>query len=73
MRTIALLPVAVLLSLAACQQEPVNLEPDVEDQSGGELIAEPVDPDAVPVDVPETPMVNVPAEESAAATETPAQ
>ena len=66
MRALALLPALALLSLAACQNEPVDLEPAVEDQSGGEIIAEPVDPNAVPVDVPETPMVNVPAEGEAA-------
>lgn len=63
---LALVPLAAL-ALAACQEEQVDLEPAAEDQSGGELIMEPVDPDAVPVDLPETPMTNVPADDAAAA------
>jgi hypothetical protein len=65
---LALVPLAAL-ALAACQEEPVDLEPAAEDQSGGELIMEPVDPNAVPVEVPETPMTNVPVEDAEAAPE----
>lgn len=68
----ALLPVsaALMLSLAACgEAEETTIEPDVEDVSGGELIVTEPTP-AVPVDLPETPMTNVPPE--GAATETPA-
>lgn len=75
MRAFALAPAAALLMLAACQNEPVETVADVEDQSGGEIITTPVDPNEVPVDVPETPMTNVPADAAAepAAEEAPAQ
>ncbi|MFC3098826.1 hypothetical protein [Alteraurantiacibacter palmitatis] len=75
MRVLALAPALALLSLAACQNEPVETVADVEDQSGGEIVTTPVDPNAVPVNVPETPMTNVPADAAAApaAEETPAQ
>ncbi|MFC3100135.1 hypothetical protein [Altererythrobacter lauratis] len=79
MRAFAIAPAAALLMpvmlLAACQNEPVETVADVEDQSGGEIITTPVDPNAVPVDLPQTPMTNVPADAAAtpAAEETPAQ
>lgn len=56
------LPLLAVLPLAACgssEPEPANLEPDVEDISGGELIVTEETP-AVPVDLPETPMTPVP-------------
>ncbi len=68
----ALLPLsaALLLSLAACgDAEDTTVEPDVEDVSGGELIVTEQTP-AVPVDLPETEMTNVPPE--TATSETPA-
>ena len=62
-----LVPALAALSLAACgggeTAEP-ELEADVEDISGGELMVEPADPDAVPVDLPETEMTNVPPAEA---------
>ena len=75
MRAIALVPVAALLALAACQNEPVETVGAADDLSGGEIITTPVDPNEVPVNVPETPMTNVPADAVAtpAAEETPAQ
>lgn len=49
------------LGLAACAPEqPKNYETDVIDKSGGELIVEDENPKAVDVDLPETPMTNVP-------------
>ena len=39
-------------------------EADAVDESGGELIVTDEDPDAVPVDTPDTPMTNVPPEEA---------
>ncbi len=54
---------AFALSLAACQSEEVELEADAEDMSGGELITTPVDAEGVDVELPETEMTNVPAEE----------
>lgn len=60
---------AFALSLAACQSEEVEMEADAEDLSGGELITTPVDAEGVDVELPETPMTNVPAEEMEAAAE----
>ncbi|WP_198045938.1 hypothetical protein [Novosphingobium aquimarinum] len=56
-----------LVALAACGQseDAATYEPDVTDESAGNLIASEVDPSAVPVDLPETPMTPVPTEESA--------
>jgi hypothetical protein len=58
---------ASLLLLAACQQEEVTVEPGVEDQSGGELITVPADQEGVPVELPETPMTNVPVDSASPA------
>lgn len=75
MRTITIaktaLPLSAALALAACgsseepaaDQTPATYSTDVEDLSGGEIIATEEDPNAVPVELPETPMV--PAEEAA--------
>lgn len=56
-----------LVALAACgkAEDAATYEPDVTDESAGNLIASEVDPSAVPVDLPETPMTPVPTEESA--------
>lgn len=50
------------LAVAACNQadEDKTYEADVVDESGGELIITQPAPDAVPVDLPETEMTNVP-------------
>ncbi|MXO97723.1 hypothetical protein GRI97_01810 [Altererythrobacter xixiisoli] len=51
-----------VLPLAACgssEPEPANLEPDIEDISGGEMVVTEETP-AVPVDLPETPMTPAP-------------
>ena len=54
------LPMLGLFALAACgQPAETTYETDVVDESGGELIVSEVDPDAVPVDVPDTEMVVV--------------
>lgn len=62
------LALVATLAVAACNQadERKSYEADVEDQSGGELIVSEPDPDAVEVDLPETEMTNVPADESVA-------
>lgn len=58
------LATAAALSVAACNQaEDKTYETDVVDESGGELIVTQPDPDAVPVDLPETEMTNVPVTE----------
>lgn len=55
------LPLAAALGLAACAEpEEETYTTDVEDQSGGELIVEERDPDAVPADVPDVPMTPIP-------------
>jgi hypothetical protein len=60
----AVLPIAATMAIAGCgQSAETSYETDVVDESGGELIVSDVDPDAVPVDLPETEMVNVPADE----------
>ncbi len=66
MKTLA--PVATIAAplflLAACQQEEVTVEPAVEEAgSAGELVAEPAE--GVEVNVPETPMTNVPVDSAA--------
>ena len=68
----ALLAGAGLLGLAACQQPKEEYSTDVVDKSGGDLVVEEADPNAVPVDVPDTEMTNVPAED-APAEEAPAE
>lgn len=60
-------PAFAALALAACgAQEEKTYEADATDESGGELIVTPEDPDAVPVDIPETEMTPVAPEEPAA-------
>lgn len=56
---------ALAFTTAACDSEPetVNLEADVDESSTGEFVVEPEDPNAVPVDLPETEMTNAPPEE----------
>jgi len=58
--------IAALGLLAACsnEPEPVAYEADVDDLSGGEIITVPEDTDAVPVNLPETEMTNVPLDAS---------
>ena len=65
-RTAALaLPLAAMLGLAACSQaDEKTYEADAVDQSGGELIVNDEDPNAVPVDTPDTAMTPVPTEEA---------
>lgn len=58
---------AGVLLLGACQQEEVTVEPDVEDLSGGEIIAVPADQEGVEVNLPETPMTNVPVQSASPA------
>ena len=60
------LPLAAMLGLAACSQadEDKTYEADAVDQSGGELIVTDEDPDAVPVDTPDTAMTPAPTEEA---------
>lgn len=61
---------AAALGLAACSSEqPKGYETDTVDKSGGELIVEDENPDAVDVKLPETQMTNAPDE--AKATEAP--
>lgn len=64
----AALPLAAAFALAACGGEPeqTTYETDATDVGGGELIVSEPDPDAVPVDTPDTPMTNVPDEGAAA-------
>ena len=67
LRTVArpAIPAMAALMLAACggAEEETTLETDVEDLSGGDFIVTEEDPDAVPVDLPETPMTPVPEDE----------
>ncbi|QZD91388.1 hypothetical protein K3162_07325 [Qipengyuania xiapuensis] len=60
----SILPLGAALALAACggEAEEPTYEADAEDMSGGELIVTEEDPDAVPVDTPDTPMTPVPEE-----------
>lgn len=55
------LPLAGVLALSACakEAEEPTYEADATDESGGELIVTEEDPNAVPVDVPETEMTPV--------------
>ena len=63
----ALLALGGAALLAACGgQEEKTYEVDATDESGGELIVSDVDPEAVPVDTPDTEMTNVAPEEEAA-------
>jgi hypothetical protein len=66
-----LLAASAAAGLAGCGPDPAETEytTDVVDQSGGELIVEEADPAAVPVEVPETEMVPVPADEAGEAGE----
>lgn len=60
----ALLTLGSATLLAACgAPEEKTYEADATDESGGELIVSDVDPEAVPVDTPDTEMVNVPEED----------
>ena len=60
-------PALAALALAACgAQEETTYEADATDESGGELIVTPEDPEAVPVDIPETEMTPVAPDEGAA-------
>ena len=71
-----LLPLGTALALSACGgNEEKNYEADATDVSGGELIANPEDPNAVPVDTPDTPMTPVPEDsmEETPATDAPAE
>ncbi|PEQ14109.1 hypothetical protein B2G71_00335 [Novosphingobium sp. PC22D] len=62
----ALVLTAGLAGLAACGgSEEKGYEADVVDQSGGDIIVNDVNPSDVPVDLPDTPMTNVPPEEGA--------
>ena len=63
----ALLALGGAVLLTACaEQEEKTYEVDATDESGGELIVSDVDPEAVPVDTPDTEMRNVPPSEEAA-------
>ncbi len=57
------LPLCAALALAACgQDQEATYEADATDLGGGELIVTEEDPEAVPVDTPDTPMTSVPDE-----------
>lgn len=60
---------ALALSACAPEEEESTYEVGVEDVGGGELQVADPQPGEVPVDLPETPMKNVPAEGEADATE----
>lgn len=61
---LAAMPLAAALMLAACgEADEPEYEADATDVSGGELIVTDETP-AVPVDLPDTPMTNVPADTS---------
>lgn len=65
------LTLVATLAVAACNQaEERTYEVDATDESGGELIVREVDPEAVPVEIPEVEMTNVPADEAEAGEET---
>ncbi|MET1757073.1 hypothetical protein ABVV53_16655 [Novosphingobium sp. RD2P27] len=60
---VLLFAAAAALPLAACGgQEETTYEADATDVSGGELIVTEATSPGVPVDVPDTPMTNVPPE-----------
>ena len=62
-----LLAAVAAVGLAGCGEEPAKeYETDVVDESGGELIVDELNPDAVDVNLPETPMTPVPEEEAPA-------
>ncbi len=64
-RIAAALAAVAALGLAACGEQPKEeYKTDVVDESGGELIVEDADQEGVEVELPETPMTNVPAEEA---------
>lgn len=64
------LSLVATLAVAACSQaQERKYEVDAKDKSGGELIVTEVDPDAVPVDLPEVEMTSVPDDETEAAEE----
>ncbi len=67
------LPLAAVLGLAACTQsdEDKTYEADAVDQGGGDLIVTEEDPDAVPVELPDTAMTNAPTEGAGEATAQP--
>ena len=68
----ALFPLAGALALAACgDSEDATYETNVVDESGGELIVTDPEAEAVDVELPETPMTPVPADEEAAAEAAP--
>lgn len=73
----ALLPLGAVLALSACgNSEEPTYETDTTDVSGGEFTVNPEDPNAVPVDTPDTPMTPVPDDSTAQtppATDAPAQ
>ena len=55
-----LIAAGAAMGLAACApDQPESYETDVVDQSGGELIVDDATP-GVPLNLPETPMTNVP-------------
>ncbi|MEQ8411770.1 MAG: hypothetical protein RIB52_09465 [Erythrobacter sp.] len=65
---------APALALAACaEEEEKTYEVDAEDLSGGELQVREVDPDEVPVDVPEVEMTPVRPEDTGEGEETAAE
>lgn len=69
----ALLVAATAICLSACDRQEPTYETDVEDVSGGELIVGEETPGLPPVELPETPMTNVPpATPTLAPTPTPA-
>ncbi|KWV95056.1 hypothetical protein [Erythrobacter sp. AP23] len=70
--TTAALPLAAALALVACgEAEDTTYEVGATDEGGGELIVSEEDPNAVEVDLPETPMTNVPEEGEATDDEGP--
>lgn len=62
----ALLAISALLSVTACSKKPTEYTTDVKDESGGQLIVEDANSPGVPVNLPDTPMTNVPPSEAAA-------
>jgi len=64
-KTLLMLAGAVCLGACQAEEEEVEYTTDVEDLSGGELIVTEEDPDAVDVELPETPMTPEAVEEPA--------